>query len=178
MPWFQCIYAGCQHRFRSLEPAGDPTRDSMIIDGESLCPECGSRAREIPDTRRRQDEELRRLLEPVGRPDPGLEPVRGGGEETGGALMTAIYTCGRCTQRVSKQDSVCQNCGARLGGIRCVHCGFVGSSVAFPSDRCPQCGGVVPGRDEPSASGCLVFLLGFIGLGVGVCLAAGRLLAG
>lgn len=57
--------------------------------------------------------------------------------------MSAIYTCGRCGRAVSKSTRVCPHCGARLAGIKCQNCGFIGSETDFVADRCPKCHSVV-----------------------------------
>ncbi len=50
------------------------------------------------------------------------------------------YLCGKCGHEVDKRANVCDNCGARLGGIRCPFCNFSGSADAFKNDTCPKCG--------------------------------------
>lgn len=54
--------------------------------------------------------------------------------------MSTIYTCGRCGKALpGKSTKVCPHCHAVLSGIRCQHCGFVGSEKDFVNDRCPKC---------------------------------------
>ena len=66
--------------------------------------------------------------------------------------MSAVYTCGRCGRGVTKTTRICPHCGARLAGIKCQSCGFVGSETDFAGDRCPKCRSVVHvPRPRPSA---------------------------
>jgi RNA polymerase subunit RPABC4/transcription elongation factor Spt4 len=51
----------------------------------------------------------------------------------------SVYSCGRCGRAVSKDTQVCPSCGAHLAGIKCTHCGFIGSRDDFPLDVCPRC---------------------------------------
>lgn len=51
-----------------------------------------------------------------------------------------LYLCSKCGKEVGKNDSVCNNCGARLGNIRCPFCNFVGNLNDFRFDTCPRCG--------------------------------------
>jgi hypothetical protein len=80
MPWFQCINAQCRHRFRSRGSIGDPARDSRLYDEESLCLECGSRARRIPDPMTAQEKWSTPTIQPVDRASPELAPAGGAGE--------------------------------------------------------------------------------------------------
>ena len=66
--------------------------------------------------------------------------------------MAAIYTCGRCGRVVSKSTTVCPGCGARLSGIKCQNCGFIGSKTDFAGDRCPKCRSVVRVPRQQSSS--------------------------
>lgn len=66
-------------------------------------------------------------------------------------MSIRIYRCGNCSRIVTKDTTVCPDCGARLSGIRCTSCGFIGSKSDFLLDRCPKCGGTVyvPRADTP-----------------------------
>ena len=67
--------------------------------------------------------------------------------------MSAIYTCGRCGRGVTKTTRVCPHCGARLAGIKCQTCGFIGSETDFAGDRCPKCRSVVRvSRQKPTSA--------------------------
>jgi predicted amidophosphoribosyltransferase len=66
--------------------------------------------------------------------------------------MVAVYTCGCCGKPVSKSTRVCPHCGARLAGIKCQSCGFVGSESDFAGDRCPKCRSVVRVNRQQSTS--------------------------
>lgn len=57
--------------------------------------------------------------------------------------MYTSYNCGNCRKTVSKDAKSCPHCKARLGGIRCQSCKFVGSESDFKEDTCPKCGGQV-----------------------------------
>ena len=57
--------------------------------------------------------------------------------------MSTTYSCGRCGAAVSKSAKTCPHCSARLAGIRCTQCKFVGSEDDFPGDLCPECGAKV-----------------------------------
>jgi RNA polymerase subunit RPABC4/transcription elongation factor Spt4 len=65
--------------------------------------------------------------------------------------MYAIYTCGHCGRSVTKTTRVCPHCGARLAGIKCQSCGFVGSETDFAGDRCPKCRSVVRVSSQKSS---------------------------
>ena len=49
------------------------------------------------------------------------------------------YHCSRCNGLVQRTTKICPHCNARLVGIRCNNCGFVGDEYNF-TNGCPQCG--------------------------------------
>ena len=53
---------------------------------------------------------------------------------------TIAYICGKCSEEIDKEDTICPNCGAKLGNIRCPFCNFVGGVPDFQNDTCPRCG--------------------------------------
>lgn len=53
---------------------------------------------------------------------------------------TIAYICGKCHSEVAKDAKVCNNCGAKLGNIRCPFCNFKGDVDDFKNDTCPRCG--------------------------------------
>lgn len=53
------------------------------------------------------------------------------------------YKCSNCGSAISKNAAICPNCHARLAGIRCQSCGFVGGTGDFLNDRCPRCSTIV-----------------------------------
>ena len=50
------------------------------------------------------------------------------------------YFCSKCGREVAKDATICSNCGAKLGKIRCPFCNFVGEINDFKFDTCPKCG--------------------------------------
>ena len=50
------------------------------------------------------------------------------------------YLCSKCGKEVKKEAIVCDNCGARLGKIRCPFCNYAGGVDDFRMDTCPRCG--------------------------------------
>lgn len=70
--------------------------------------------------------------------------------------MAAIYTCGSCGRSVTKTTRVCPHCGARLSGIKCQSCGFVGTETDFTGDRCPKCRSVVCVSSQQSTTAAAV----------------------
>ena len=50
------------------------------------------------------------------------------------------YLCSKCGKEVKKEATICENCGARLGKIRCPFCNYVGGIDDFKMDTCPRCG--------------------------------------
>jgi RNA polymerase subunit RPABC4/transcription elongation factor Spt4 len=68
--------------------------------------------------------------------------------------MPAKYFCSNCGRRVEKNKQVCPHCHVRLVGVHCTHCGFNGSRIDFPGDRCPKCGSVVHLAGDESVEVC------------------------
>ena len=64
------------------------------------------------------------------------------------------FTCSKCGKSISSTANVCPNCGARLAGVRCRHCGFTGSSTDFIGNRCPQCHVAVGAASTSKEKGC------------------------
>lgn len=51
-----------------------------------------------------------------------------------------LYICGKCGHGILKTDKTCPHCGAKLGKIKCMSCGYQGADTDFKNDICPKCG--------------------------------------